>query len=139
MEHQHPLLEVWPYYATWTANILIVIGILILAQHYIRYYATKGYSNRYDYLNKNEANHLLYGFLSVIIAVSLYLNSAMVNFFNRGGLFELFIGLFISSIIAVAFGYGLYAYFKFYYPSILEDKLIALRFKPRISPRQVKK
>ena len=134
MENQNSIMEIWPYYATMIANVLIGLGIVILAIHYIRYASTKGYAQKYDYLNRFEAKNFLYGFLSLIIAVSLYMNSAMVSFFSRGGAFELSIGLFISSIIAVAFGYALYAYLKFYYPSILEDKLMKLRFKPRISP-----
>ena len=134
MENQSSLLDVWPFYATSVANVLITLGIIILAIHYIRYASTKGYAKKYDYLNKNEAKFFLYGFLSLIIAISLYMNSAMVNFFARGGVFELTVGLFISSIIGVAFGYALYAYLKFYYPSVLEDKLMKLRFKPRISP-----
>lgn len=133
MENQS-LLDVWPYYATMVANVLIIFGLIVLVIHFTRYFATKGYAKKYDYLNKNEAKYLLIGNLSLIIAVSLYLNSAMVHFFSRGGIFELAVGLFISSIIGVAFGYALYAYLKFYYPSILEDKLMKLRFKPRISP-----
>ncbi|MDH5365816.1 MAG: hypothetical protein OEW67_02460 [Cyclobacteriaceae bacterium] len=134
MENQSSLLDVWPYYATLTANVLIAFGFIVLVIHYVRFSTTKGYAKKYDYLNRNEAKYLLVGNLSLIIAVSLYLNSAMVNFFSRGGIFELAVGLFISSIIGVAFGYALYAYLKFYYPSILEEKLMKLRFKPRVSP-----
>ncbi|MDH5476005.1 MAG: hypothetical protein OEX22_09970 [Cyclobacteriaceae bacterium] len=133
MENQS-LLDIWPYYATIIANGLVGFGLIVLIIHFVRLSITKGYAKKYDYLNKNEAKYLLVGFISLIIAVSLYMNSAMVNFFSRGGVFELAIGLFISSIIGVAFGYALYAYLKFYYPSILEEKLMKLRFKPRISP-----
>ena len=135
MKEQDSIVKMWPDYASDAAVYVLILGGVLLLFHYIRYFLASGLSRKYDYLNKNEAKFFFYSFLSLVVSISLFLNSFIVSFFISGGSAEFGIGIFLSIIIGVALGYALYAFLKFYYPTILERKLTKIRFKPRISPK----
>ncbi|WP_185152482.1 hypothetical protein, partial [Fulvivirga aurantia] len=124
----------WHAYTLNAAYVFGGLALLITIVYYIKLLTIKSYSRKYEFVSANEAKYFWYALLSVVIGAALFLNSYIQLLFAAEGGFEFIFGLFISVILGVAIGYAAYAYFKYYYPSVIEDKLTKLRFRPRISP-----
>jgi len=135
MESTSSFLSEWHTYALYLSYGFGAIALIIAIIYYLRLSMIKSYSKKYEFVSKNEAKSFWYALLCVVIGAALFLNSYIQLLFDaQSGGFEFIFGIFISLILGGAIGYAAYAYFKFYYPSVIEDKLNKLRFKPRISP-----
>jgi len=128
------LTQQWHTYTLYASYVFGGIALLITIVYYLRLVSIKSYSRKYEFVSANEAKNFWYALLCLVIGAALFLNSYIQLLFDADGGFEFILGLFISVILGVAIGYAAYAYFKYYYPSVIEDKLTKLRFKPRISP-----
>ena len=125
----------WHQYAMYVSYVLGVLALLIVLMYNIRLLLTRGSAKRYDFVTKNEASSYWNAFLSFVIGLGVFMNGTIEKTLNPHNSFEFFFGIFISFIIGCAVGYAGYAYFKFYYPSVIEKKLMKIRFKPRTSPK----
>jgi len=136
MESSSGFLSEWHNYALYLSYGFGALAILIAFIYYVRLSLIKSYSKKYEFVSKNEAKSLWYALLSAVVAAALFLNSYIQLLFasQQGDAFEFIFGVFISLILGVAIGYAAYAYFKYYYPSVIEEKLNKFRFKPRTSP-----
>lgn len=126
--------EQYHTYTLYAAYFFGGLAVLIFIAYFLRYISIKSYAKKYEFVSSNEGQYFWYSLLCVVIGAALFLNSYIQLLFDSTGGFEFFFGIFISLILGVALGYAAYAYFKYYYPSVIEDKLNKLRFKPRISP-----
>jgi len=124
------LLAAWNKYGQILAFALAGIGILILLGHYIKLVTTKDNKSRYDYINMHEINLLWYGILSMMIGLSIYVNTLAV----RQSWLWFFVILFMAGMVAMIVGVIIQNILKFYYPFFIEKRLKKLRFSPRISP-----
>lgn len=134
MESSSSFLNQWHAYTLYAAYFFGGLGVVITLFYYLKYATIKSLSRKYEYVSGNEAKYFWYALLSLVVGAALFLNSYIQLLFDAEGGFEFIFGIFISVILGVAIGYAAYAYFKYYYPSVIEDKLNKLRFKPRISP-----
>lgn len=134
MESSSNFLNQWHMYTLYAAYFFGGLGVVITLLYYLKYATIKSLSRKYEYVSGNEAKYFWYALLSLVVGAALFLNSYIQLLFDAEGGFEFIFGIFISVILGVAIGYAAYAYFKYYYPSVIEDKLNKLRFKPRISP-----
>lgn len=129
----------WHTYALYASYFCGALAILIAIIYYARFFTIKSLAKKYEYVSANEAKYFWYSLLSLVIGAALFLNSWITLLFDAEGGFEFVFGIFISLILGVAIAYAAYAYFKYYYPSVIEDKLTRLRFTPRVSPETGKK
>lgn len=114
------------------------LGILLALGYFFGKMAISGKSKKYDYINKYETRILWYSLLSGTIALGLLVNRGIGMLFTTDNIFEFMTVIFMSGILSTIFGYTAYAYIKYYYPSIIEEKLTKLRFTPRVSPKSGK-
>ena len=127
MESFLPLLQQVFYYG---AFALVAIGLLLLLYLLFRLATLRDYKARYDFINQHEKNLLWYSSVAFIAAVGLYATSTLATEW----LF-IFVGLFVSTMFGMIVGVVIFNYLQYYYPTLLEKRLHALRFKPRISPK----
>lgn len=124
------LLTAWNTYGQYLSFALLGAGVLILLGHYLKLMTTRDYKARYDYINMHEINLLWYGFLMILIGVTLYVNTLRSETTWLWFCVVLFMGIMVSMIIGVIIQNIL----KFYYPFFIEKRLKHLRYSPRISP-----
>ena len=127
-------VEEWHLITLFSAYTFFILSVVITVIYFIRLSLLRGNSKKYDFINKNEARFFWYSLLFVVIGIGALINSGIELVLATGNLFEFFMGVFMAGIISTILGYAAYAYFKYYYPSIIEKKLNKLRFDPRISP-----
>ncbi len=124
------LLATWNQYAFYFAVAIAAVGVLILIGHYLKLLTTRDFKARYDYINMHEINLLWYGFLCIVIGVTLYVNTL----WDSRTWIWFFVVLFVSAMMAMILGVVVQNVLKFYYPFYIEKRLKKLRFAPRISP-----
>lgn len=124
------LLEAWNTYGQYLSYAAAGVGVLILIGHYLKLVTTKDYKDRYDYINMHEINLLWYGFLLILIGITLYANTLRPE--NTWLWFLVWI--FVTLMVAMIIGVIVQNVLKFYYPFFIEKRLKKLRFTPRISP-----
>jgi hypothetical protein len=78
----------------------------------------------------HEINLLWYGFLLVLVGLTLYANTLQ----SGTTWLWFFVWLFVSVMLSMIIGVVVQNLLKFYYPFFIEKRLKKLRFTPRISP-----
>lgn len=124
------LLAAWNTYGTYLAYAIAGIGVLILLGHYMKLLTTRDYKSRYDYINMHEINLLWYGFLLILVGITLFANTLSEN--NTWLWF--FVMIFVSLMVSMIIGVIVQNILKFYYPFFIEKRLKRLRYSARISP-----
>ncbi|MFY0599498.1 MAG: hypothetical protein JXR03_07485 [Cyclobacteriaceae bacterium] len=124
------LLASWNLYGLWASIAIVGVGVIILLGHYLKLLTTSDFKTRYDYINMHEINLLWYGFLLVLIGITLYANTLT----SSTTWLWFFVTLFISAMLAMIIGVVVQNILKFYYPFFIEKRLKKLRYTPRISP-----
>ena len=140
-------LEPWNLYGTYVAYALAAVGVLILLGHYLKLATTSDYKTRYDYINMHEINLLWYGFLMILIGLTLWLNANLGKGYDPENVSKLqsmwlyfFVSLFVSVMMTMIIAVIMQNVLNFYYPFFIEKRLKKLRYSPRVSPdgRQMK-
>ena len=126
MEAFLPLLRQAFYYGSF---VLIGVGVLLLLYLLFKLAVTRDYKARYDFINQWERKLLWYSCVAFIAAGSFYTTAILTTEW----LF-VFVGLFVSSMFGMIVGVVIYNYLEYYYPTLIEQRLHKLRFRPRISP-----
>ena len=124
------LLEAWNTYGQYLAYALVGSGLLILIGHYLKLLTTTDNKSKYDYINMHEINLMWYGFVLILIGVTLYANTLQENLMWMW----FFVWVFVSLMVSLIVGVIIQNVLKFYYPFFIEKRLRKLRFTPRISP-----
>ena len=133
-------LEPWNLYGTYAAYAFAVVGVLILLGHYLKLATTSDYKTRYDYINMHEINLLWYGFLMILIGLTVWMNAGNISEKLQVMWLYFFVTLFISVMMTMIVAVIMQNVLKFYYPFFIEKRLKKLRYSPRVSPdgRQMK-
>jgi len=127
-------LEPWDIYGRYAAFAIAAIGVLVLLGHYIKLATTTDYKKRYDYINMHEINMLWYGFLLLIIALTIWVNTGSLMDVLQSNWLYFFVTLFVTVMVAMIIAVIMQNILKFYYPFFIEKRLKKLRYSPRISP-----
>lgn len=114
--------------------ISLMIGSLI-----ILFYATslvfyKSDSEKYEFVSAHEVKNLERTAIAISISImffSFFLISKEIRMIQP---YEYYFIGFIAVCIATVIGYALFAFIKYYYPSLMEKRLRHYRFHDRISP-----
>lgn len=127
-------LSLWHTFTIDIAYGMFGIGVLITLVYFVRLSLLKDKPSKYNFINKNEWKYFWYSLLAIIIGLGFLINSLFEGVLYLGSYFEFVIEVVLASMISATVGYAFYVFFKFYYPSIIENKLKKIRFNPRISP-----
>lgn len=133
--HQNSFIVNWHIYTLYAAYVFFGIGIIITVGYYLKLFFLKGKSKKYDFINKNQARFLWYSILSIIVGLGLLMNSLFESVLYLGNIFQFSIEIIMTSLVTAVIGYSIYAFLKYYYPSILEKKLNKIRFSPHVSSK----
>ncbi|MGK7390803.1 MAG: hypothetical protein ACNS60_10635 [Candidatus Cyclobacteriaceae bacterium M2_1C_046] len=123
---------------TWTelmqsgAAIFGVLAVLVVLYYFLKLTTVSRYTKRYEFMSSLEIPHLKTASVLIAIAFAMLFNSFIAGLFETT--FTFIAGLFLSTIVGVVVGYAIFAYFDVYYPFVLEDRLMKVRFRPRINP-----
>ena len=130
MESLLPLLQQFFFYGSF---VLAAVGVLLLLFLFFRLATLRNPKARYDFVNQYEKNTLWYASVAFIAAASLYATSTLATEWMF-----VFVGLFVSIMFGMIVGVVIFNYLQYYYPTLVEKRLHALRHKPRISPKSGK-
>lgn len=123
--------ESWNAMAKNIAYVAWAVSILIVLYHVVRLATMNDAKLKYDYINKSEIRTLWIAAIILIIGCCFYANSNIQKL-NTLWIFVLGFTTFAMGMIVALIIQNL---LKFYYPFIIEKRLKALRYKPRISPK----
>ena len=128
-------LTPWNVYGTYAAYGVAAIGILVVLGHYLKLLATRDFKSRYDYINMHEINLLWYGFLLLVIGLTIWLNTGNILTHRlQANWLYFFVALFVSVMMSMIIAVIMQNILKFYYPFYIEKRLKKLRYTPRTSP-----
>lgn len=121
---------------TYLAIFFILTGFGFLAFYRFRLGQLKDLLQKYVYMGENETKFIWYAFLAFVAAVVLEMEIFLPFAKAHHNPIILYsAGLFTSGMFATILAFIFYKWLQLYYPSILNQKLLNLRNKPRISPK----
>lgn len=123
--------ETWNAMARNIAFISWAISILIVIYHVVRLTTMNDAKSKYDYINRSEIKTLWIASIILIVGCCFYANSNIVELSALWIFVRFFTTFAMGMIVALIFQNLL----KFYYPFFIEQRLKALRYRPRISPK----
>lgn len=118
------------------AALFGVLSIITFIFYFLRLLFVKNLVKRYEFMSANEIGYYKAATVLFAIGLAMLFNSFIAGLFNTS--FSFAIGLFLSGIVGVVFGYALFAYFDVYYPFTLDKRLSKIRFKTRVNPQNGK-
>jgi hypothetical protein len=124
---------------TWDANLILGsyvcfgIALLIILFHEIKILATSNLKDRYDYVNQHEIRFFWYAIIAFIAGLSLYLSAVITPRVPIDDSLKLYVSIFFLAGIVVISYLILSNLVKILYPKFLENRLMRIRNKPRIS------
>jgi len=138
MEEQLSALDQFNIVSNRISIICLILGVAILLFHLVKSMVTSDPKKKYDYLNLYEVR--LFNYSSIFFVVALVFQVQMLfPILNISQLTFIIIRLAVIGMMGVAVGYFIWQYLSVSYPSRLEKRLEALRYRPRISPKTGKK
>jgi len=126
-----PFLNTWNQWAQVLGMLLLALAAITLLMHLFRLVGMRDPKTKYDYINKSEISVLWTTSALIIFGAASLANAFLVNTGPMWLVIRLFVSIVSSAIILVIVRNLL----KFYYPFYMEQRLKALRYKPRISPK----
>lgn len=127
-------MYVWDTALIMVAGAAFLLALAILIFHRLSVVSIKSYKGKYDYLNKHEIKRLKVVFISIAVAAG-----CLTDIFGPGvdefhpvwfGV-KLAIGIAAGTLV----GYISVLILNYYYPTILNKKLMKWRYMPRINPK----
>lgn len=138
MEESEPayrlFLEGWHQIMIIAVIVSIATAFVFLIIHFVKLSAIKSYKGKYDYLKLNRIRAYQFFYFALASGVFFFGNTIGDETVEKS-LIYIFVRLFISLCVGTLIGYIIYLILKFYYPTSLEKKLMALRYAPRISKK----
>lgn len=123
--------ETWNAMARNIAFISWAVAILVVIYHVVRLSTMNDAKSKYDYINRSEIKTLWIASIILIVGCCFYANANIVELSALWVFVRFFTTFAMGMIVALIFQNLL----KFYYPFFIEQRLKALRYKPRISPK----
>jgi hypothetical protein len=128
-----PFLQAWHAAMLIGAIVMFAAGIVILIGHFIKLATLKTPRDKYEYASRREIKNLELVFISFAIGVALLINRYGMDKLEEMGVW-FFVRLFISVAGGTLVGYVAFLILEYYYPSVLDRKLKAWRYTPRVNP-----
>lgn len=125
--------ETWDSYLVLGSYVCFGLALLIILFHEARIMMTSNAKNRYDYVNEHEIRYFWYAIIAFIAGVSLYLSAVITPIVPVDSSLKLYVSIFFLAGFVVIAYLILSSMVKILYPRFLENRLMRIRNKPRIS------
>lgn len=127
-------LAVWQIIALSLSGISIIVGIVIIILHNLRYSSISDSKQKYDYLGTNDSKMLFNTIIAFSAALTLFITTVYDSTVVMSTIW-FFVRLFIALCIGTLIVYISYLMIEFAYPTKLEKKMKKLRYKPRVNKK----
>jgi hypothetical protein len=127
------MIDTWYEIVNYASVLFLGVGVIITAAYFIALYSKTNSSDKYEFVSKNQAKYFMYSSFAYIAALAIYANILLRPLLETSGGFEVTVIMVVTIIVGFGMGYVAYIYDSLYYSSVVEKRLIAIRFKPRIS------
>ena len=129
-----PIIDIWyNIIVVYASMAFLAAAVLITATYFIRLISMRNPSDKYEFVSKYEAKYFFYTVIAAITAFAIYANILLRPLLETSGIFEVVVILLVTAVMGFAFGYVAYIYDNLVYSSIVENRLIKIRFNPRTS------
>jgi len=124
----------WNQFMTLLAVISTIVAFIILLFHEIKKIRIHDFKERYDFITDNEVRFLWYFLITLLVGLVFYSNTLISDWIEQKGLIWFGARFFITVCGGIVIYQLLDSIVRIYYVGKLEEKLKALRERPRISP-----
>ena len=115
----------WLMTVSW---LLTALATGVLMVWFFTLFFTKNHKKKYDFVNRREALCLFIASTLTLLALTAWSFTWEATERKTPGVFDGLVGA-----VVIGLGYLVYRYFRFYYPSVIADRLHRLRYSPRLS------
>jgi hypothetical protein len=125
--------ETWDSYLILASYVCFGLALFIIFLHEARILMTSNEKKRYDYVNEHEIRYFWYAIIAFIAGVSLYLSAVITPIVPVDSSLKVYVSLFFLAGFVVIAYLILSSLVKILYPRFLENRLMRIRNKPRVS------
>lgn len=125
--------ETWDSYLILASYVCFGLVILIILLHEARIMMTSNEKDRYDYVNEHEIRYFWYAIIAFIAGVSLYLSAVITPIVPVDNSLKVYVSIFFLAGFVVIAYLILSGIVRVLYPRFLENRLMRIRNKPRVS------
>ena len=115
------------------AFVCFGLAVLIVIIHEIRILFTASEKNRYDYVNQHEIRYFWYAIIAFIAGASLFVTAKVSSKIEVDSNIKPVVDIFFLLAFVVISYYVLSNLVRTLYPRFLENRLMRIRNKPRVS------
>jgi len=128
-----PFFETWDSYLLVGSYVCFGIALLIILFHELKIMMTSSEKDRYDYVNEHEIRYFWYAIIAFIAGVSLYFSAVITPMFPIDDSMKVYVSVFfVAGFVVIAY-LILASSVRILYPRFLENRLMRIRNKPRVS------
>lgn len=117
------------------AGLLIAIGLGILIVYLIGLLHVKNPKKKYDFIINNEINSLKLAGLLIIFGLVLMFENFLTFQFEIAEITPIIASFMVSFMVGALFYSGMKTVLEVYYQNFMGNRLDAIRFRPRQSPK----
>lgn len=133
MENTTSFIETWGSYFILGSYVCFGIALLIILFHEAKIMMTANEKDRYDYVNQHEIRFFWYAIIAFIAGVSLYFSAVITPMVPIDDSMKVYVSVFFLGGIVVIAYLILSSMLRILYPRFLENRLMSIRNKPRVS------
>lgn len=133
MENTTSFIETWGSYFILGSYVCFGIALLIILFHEAKIMMTASEKDRYDYVNQHEIRFFWYAIIAFIAGVSLYFSAVITPMVPIDDSMKVYVSVFFLGGIVVIAYLILSSMLRILYPRFLENRLMSIRNKPRVS------
>ncbi len=126
-------IETWNSYFILGSYVCFGIGLLIIFFHEVKIMMTSNEKERYDYVNNHEIRYFWYSIIAFIAGIALYFSAVITPLVPVDNSMKVYVSLFFLAGFVVIAYLILSSVLRILYPRFLENRLMRIRNKPRIS------
>lgn len=126
-------IETWDAYLILGSYVCFAIALLIIVFHELKIMMTSNAKDRYDYVNEHEIKFFWYSIVAFIAGVSLYFSAVITPLVPIDDSLKVYVSIFFLGGFVVITYLILSSTVNILYPRFLENRLMRIRNKPRVS------
>jgi hypothetical protein len=128
-----PFIETWDSYLQLGSYVCFGIALLIILFHESKIIMTSNQKDRYDYVNEHEIRYFWYAIIAFIAGISLYFSTVISPIVPVDDSMKVYVSVFfVAGFVVIAY-LILASTVRILYPRFLENRLMRIRNKPRVS------
>jgi hypothetical protein len=126
-------IETWDAYLILGSYVCFGLALLIILFHEIKIMTTSNEKLRYDYVNEHEIRYFWYAIIAFIAGVSLFFSAVITPMVPIDNSLKVYVSIFFMGGFVVIAYLILSSMVRILYPRFLENRLMRIRNKPRVS------